>query len=99
MNATDVVTFVNKFVDAIIPSPPRDFLDFQKVEIYICPAGVQFGTKRYPQGFSFIAQMVLFGKYADIECGMSKDSFVLLDISSILMSLLRREQGKARDCP
>ncbi|TBU56241.1 hypothetical protein BD310DRAFT_931958 [Dichomitus squalens] len=70
LNITDVVKLASDIIDVTIPAPPRDFLDFQEVKLYICPAGLSIGTTFYPQGFSFRADVILFGKRADIECAV-----------------------------
>ncbi|CUA71097.1 ABC transporter G family member 18 [Rhizoctonia solani] len=77
LNITDVVDFASTLTDAHIPDPPRDFLDFQDVELYICPTGVYIGTTFYPQGFSFQADVILFGKRADIKCVVDTNSVSL----------------------
>jgi hypothetical protein len=51
--------------------------------LYICPAGVYIGTTFYPQGFSFQAKVILFGKRADIECGMCPFPTVMLIFYSL----------------
>ncbi|KAK7690711.1 hypothetical protein QCA50_005810 [Cerrena zonata] len=68
LNITDVAEFASDIVGVPIPDPPRDFLDFEEVKLYICPTGVVIGTTFYPQGFSFQADLILFGKRANIAC-------------------------------
>ncbi|CAE6440418.1 unnamed protein product, partial [Rhizoctonia solani] len=77
LNITDVVDFASAIIDTHIPDPPRDFLDFRNVELYICPTGVQIGTTFYPQGFSFQADVILFGKRADVKCVVDKSKISL----------------------
>ncbi|TBU39054.1 hypothetical protein BD309DRAFT_970509 [Dichomitus squalens] len=74
LNITDVVKLASDIIDVQIPDPPRDFLDFQEVKLYICPAGLSIGTTYYPQGFSFRADVILFGKRADIGCAIDVDN-------------------------
>lgn len=69
LNIADVADFGSDIIGVRIPEPPRDFLDFEEVKLYICPAGVTIGTTFYPQGFSFQADVILFGKRANIDCG------------------------------
>ena len=73
LNIADVANFGSDIIGIKIPEPPRDFLDFEEVKLYICRAGVTIGTTFYPQGFSFQADVVLFGKRANIDCGKSID--------------------------
>ncbi|KAF8593815.1 hypothetical protein BDV93DRAFT_482217 [Ceratobasidium sp. AG-I] len=58
----DLVDLASDIIDARIPDPPRDLFHFDKVQFYICPAGVYVGTTFYPQGFSFQSDAILFGK-------------------------------------
>jgi len=71
LNISDLVKFASKVIGAPIRDVPVDFLNFENAELYICPAGITFGSTVYPQGFSFKADMVLFGKRANIECSTS----------------------------
>ncbi|KAF8228134.1 hypothetical protein L208DRAFT_1293165 [Tricholoma matsutake] len=72
LNVGDLVTFASKLVDASIPDVPADFLKFEDVNLYICPAGLSIGSTVYPQGFSFAADVVIFGKRANIACVVSE---------------------------
>ena len=65
LDVNDVVAFANVVTGLSIPQPPN-FLDFEDVELYICPSGTTIGTIIYPQGFSFQASLVVFGKKATI---------------------------------
>ena len=71
LNVTDVVQFTSDIINISIPDPPRDFLDFKEVKLYICPAGLSMGNTFYPQGVSFRADVILFGKQANVECRTS----------------------------
>ncbi|EUC61643.1 hypothetical protein RSOL_403840 [Rhizoctonia solani AG-3 Rhs1AP] len=74
LSITDLVDFASDIIDAQIPKPPHDLLDFQKVQLYICPAGVDIGRTFYPQGFSFQSDATLFGKKAkDVKCVVVTD--------------------------
>ncbi|KAF8593814.1 hypothetical protein BDV93DRAFT_529669 [Ceratobasidium sp. AG-I] len=68
LNVVDLVVFASDIIDTEIPKPSPNLLDFQKIQLYICPAGVTIGTTFYPQGFSFQADVILFEKRADIKC-------------------------------
>ena len=70
MDVQDLISFANLITGLSIPEPPN-FLDFEDVELYICPAGTVIGTIVYPQGFSYQASMVVFGKKATIACAVS----------------------------
>jgi hypothetical protein len=69
LDISDLVSFAGELLDVSIPQPPSNFLDFEKLELYICPTGITLGPITYPQGFSFAADMVLFGKRAIVACG------------------------------
>lgn len=86
LNVGDLVTFASKLVDASIPDVPADFLKFEDVNLYICPAGLSIGSTVYPQGFSFAADVVIFGKRANIACGMLLDVFCLTTFSILCYS-------------
>lgn len=98
LNLTDVTELASQIIGAQIPAPPPDFLDFEEVKLYICPAGVHIGTTFYPQGFSFIADVLLFGVRANIECGTHIIRIPLV-ISLIFRSRRRGQsltQGRCR---
>ncbi|PVF91963.1 hypothetical protein CPB86DRAFT_718410 [Serendipita vermifera] len=65
----DLVSFARDVTNTAIPSPPDDFIHFEQLKIYICPIGMTLGSVTYPQGFSFLANMKVFGAQADIACG------------------------------
>ena len=69
LNIAEVIAFAGKVMQCSLPQTPRDFLRFEEVKIYICPAGVTIGAATYPQGFSFMARMIIFGKKAEVTCG------------------------------
>jgi hypothetical protein len=69
LNFTDVVSFTEKLLHFKLPPPPRDFLEFDEVELYICPLGLVLLTVVHPPGFSFKSDMTLFGKRIDVSCG------------------------------
>ncbi|PVF91964.1 hypothetical protein CPB86DRAFT_718414 [Serendipita vermifera] len=69
LGLTDLVSFARDVTNTAIPSPPEDLLLFEELKIYICPTGVTLGSETYPQGFSFLAKMIIFGAHADIACG------------------------------
>jgi hypothetical protein len=71
LGITDLVSFARDVTNAAIPYPPDDMLRFEQLKIYICPIGITLGTVTYPQGFSLLADMKLFGVRADIACGTS----------------------------
>ena len=73
MDVQDLVSFANLITGLSMPQPPN-FLDFEDVELYICPSGTTIGTIIYPQGFSFQASLVVFGKKATIACAVNKSS-------------------------
>ncbi|EFX02389.1 hypothetical protein CMQ_2438 [Grosmannia clavigera kw1407] len=68
----DLTSFHCDVTGVSIPTPPGGCMTFEKVKLYICPAGTTLGTVSYPQGCSFMADMIFFGKRADIACSMSK---------------------------
>jgi hypothetical protein len=72
LGITDLVSFARDVTSIAIPYPPDDMLRFEQLKIYICPTGMTLGSVTYPQGFSFLADMKLFGVQADIACGTSK---------------------------
>ena len=43
-----------------------NFFDIEKLKLYCAPAGGSIGTIRFEPGFSFVADMVLFGKRINI---------------------------------
>ena len=69
IDVDDLISFANAVTGLTIPAPP-DFLRFEDVELYICPAGTTIGTIVYPPGFSFQASVVVFGKRANIACSV-----------------------------
>ncbi|KEP51319.1 hypothetical protein V565_063650 [Rhizoctonia solani 123E] len=74
LSITDLVDFASDIIDAHIPKAPHDLFHFQKVQLYICPAGVDIGRTFYPQGFSFQSDATLFGKKAkDVKCVVVTD--------------------------
>ena len=70
MDVQDLVSFANLITGLSMPQPPN-FLDFEDVELFICPSGTTIGTIIYPQGFSFQASLVVFGKKATIACAVN----------------------------
>ncbi|PVF94618.1 hypothetical protein CPB86DRAFT_712792 [Serendipita vermifera] len=70
LGLTDLVSFAGDVTNTAIPSPPDDLLFFEELKIYICPTGMTLGSETYPQGFSFLAKMIVFGKHADIACAI-----------------------------
>ncbi|EUC61644.1 hypothetical protein RSOL_403850, partial [Rhizoctonia solani AG-3 Rhs1AP] len=74
LNVVDLVVFASDIIDTEIPKPSPSLLDFQKVQLYISPAGVNIGTTFYPQGFSFQADVIVFEKRANIKCGKFVDT-------------------------
>ncbi|KAH9934541.1 uncharacterized protein BXZ73DRAFT_100731 [Epithele typhae] len=67
LDLDDIVSFANVITGLDIPQPPN-LVDFQDISLYVCPFGTMIGTIVYPQGFSFKAAMVLFGKHVDAAC-------------------------------
>lgn len=76
IDVTDVISFANTITGLSIPQPPN-FLDFEDVELYICPAGTTLGTIVYPQGFSFQASVIVFSKKATIACSVGSKNVVI----------------------
>ena len=72
LDVNDVISFANTLTGLSIPQPPN-FLDFELVKLYICPATTTIDNVTYPQGFSFQAATTLFGKHADIACAVASD--------------------------
>ncbi|PVF92098.1 hypothetical protein CPB86DRAFT_844605 [Serendipita vermifera] len=70
LGLTDLVSFAGDVTNTAIPSPPEDLLLFEELKIYICPTGMTLGSETYPQGFSFLAKMIVFGAHADIACAI-----------------------------
>lgn len=68
LSISDVVAFCGQLLQEDIPKVPDDLLRFEELRLYICPFGVVLGTVSYPQGFSFKADLMFFGKRANIEC-------------------------------
>lgn len=68
LNLVDILSFTQDVTGLWMPQPPPDFLTFEKLKIYICPANIAFGTATYPAGCSFTADMLVFGKKADVSC-------------------------------
>ena len=66
----DVVKFASKLLQANI-AQPDDFLHFNQVKIYLS-TGAMIGTIYYPPGASFSCDAVIFGKRAQIFCGIDK---------------------------
>lgn len=66
----DLTSFVGDLTGAKIPSPPEDLLYFNQLKIYICPIGMTVGTITYPEGFSFLAAMTIFGVKAEVACAI-----------------------------
>lgn len=76
LDVNDVVAFANVVTGLSIPQPPN-FLDFEDVKLYICPNATTIGTIAYPQGFSFQASMIVFGKHADIACAVASNQVTI----------------------
>jgi len=70
LDVNDLVSLARDVTKLDIPQPPN-FLDFEDVKLYVCPTGTTIGTVIYPQGFSFAAAMVIFGKRADVAVAIS----------------------------
>lgn len=68
LNFTDVVSFAERLLHLKFLPPPSDFLEFERVKLYICPAGLTIQGKTYPSGFSFEGDMILFGKHVNVSC-------------------------------
>ncbi|KAJ7233678.1 hypothetical protein C8J57DRAFT_1729399 [Mycena rebaudengoi] len=73
LDVNDLISFANTITNLDIPQP-SNFLDFEEVKLYICPTTTTIGTIVYPQGFSFQAAMILFGKRAEIACAVGSSS-------------------------
>jgi hypothetical protein len=73
LDINDVVSLAHDVTQLDIPQPPN-FLDFENVKLYVCPAATTIGPIVYPQGFSFSAVMVIFGKKADVAVAISNAS-------------------------
>ncbi len=59
MSIADLTHFLGEVIATDIPTPP-DFLEFQKVSLYMS-SGVTIGSVSYPAGFSFFADLTVFG--------------------------------------
>ncbi|PVF92097.1 hypothetical protein CPB86DRAFT_239611 [Serendipita vermifera] len=73
----DLVSFARDVTNTAIPSPPDDLVHFEQLKIYICPMGMTLGSVTYPQGFSFLANMMVFGAKADIACAFVGNQVVI----------------------
>ncbi|KAF8546084.1 hypothetical protein OG21DRAFT_1528059, partial [Imleria badia] len=71
LNFTDLVSFGEKLLHLKFSPPPNDFLEFQKLKWYICPAPLTINNVVYPSGFSFESDMTLFGKTANASVAAS----------------------------
>ena len=69
LNFTNVVDFAERLLRLKLPPPPSDFLEFNTVKLYVCPASLIVQGVVYPAGFSFTSDMTLFGKHVDVYCG------------------------------
>jgi hypothetical protein len=49
-----------------------DFLQFNKIKIYVCPAQTTIGTTKFQEGFSLLAEMTIFGKHVDAFVSVSE---------------------------
>lgn len=76
LDVQDVVSFANTITGLSIPQPPN-FLNFENVELYICPAGTTIGTIVYPKGFSFQAAVKVFDKRATIAAAVGSNSVTI----------------------
>jgi hypothetical protein len=95
MDVNDVVSLARDVTKLDIPQPPN-FLDFEDIKLYICPTGTTIGTIMYPQGFSYAAAMVIFGKKADVEVAISNaDVKIAGDVDNFSLGPLtvRGKQG------
>ncbi len=59
LSIADLTNFVGEVIATDIPTPPN-FLEFQKVSLYVS-SGVTIGSISYPAGFSFFADLQIFG--------------------------------------
>ena len=76
LDVNDVISFANAITGLSIPQPPN-FVQFQDVELYICPFGTTIGTIVYPKGFSFQASMTVFGKHASVACAVGSSNVTI----------------------
>lgn len=79
LDISDVVLFAGELIQQDIPKVPDHLLRFEELQIYVCPFGVVLGTVSYPQGFSFKADLLFFGKRANIECS----TYLMEDLSML----------------
>ncbi|KAG8785050.1 hypothetical protein FRC12_018030 [Ceratobasidium sp. 428] len=59
----DLVSFARELTELDIPMPP-DFINFDEIRLYMS-SGVTLGSVTYPAGFSFKANLKLFGVQLD----------------------------------
>ena len=69
LNLVDIISFTRDVTGLWMPVPPREFMTFEHLKLYICPAAIVLGERAYPAGCSFTADMLIFGKKADVSCG------------------------------
>ena len=57
--------------------PPPSFARFQSIDLYLSPLGATVGSKTYPAGASFSADVILFGIQGNILASMNTSGFKL----------------------
>ncbi|KIP04490.1 hypothetical protein PHLGIDRAFT_39133, partial [Phlebiopsis gigantea 11061_1 CR5-6] len=72
----DVVAFVADMGKLNMPQPPS-FARFQSIDLYLSPLGATVGSKTYPAGASFSADVILFGVQGNVMASMDTTGFKL----------------------
>ncbi|WP_086931999.1 hypothetical protein [Agarilytica rhodophyticola] len=74
LSPENLIAFVNQAAKANIPTDALpDIIDIRDLELYIAPAGGSIGTVTFEQGFSFDADLVLFGKEISLHARLGDD--------------------------
>lgn len=74
LSTSNLIAFVNDAASISIPQNALpDIIDIQDLELYVAPNGGSIGTVEFEQGFSFTADLVLFGKRIEIQARLGDD--------------------------
>lgn len=75
LSVQDVVAFLRDVTQVQIPTPP-DFLDFEQVVLYMS-TGVTIGSVSYPAGFSFEADLKIFGAQLKSSANITDSALIV----------------------
>ena len=77
LSPKNLVAFASKLTKiSINPQSVPNFFDIEKLKLYCAPMGGNIGTIHFEKGFSFIADLILFGKRIKIYTLFNDDGLV-----------------------